>query len=84
MNPNFTVLLVLAFLVLSLFAGEIFRFALDKISSRMSSPKCRGGRCGESGWTVARKDSEACHALCIKCGWMTHFDIKRWEELNRR
>jgi hypothetical protein len=84
MNPNLAALLVLAFLVLSLFAGELFRFAVDKIGPRMSPSKCRRGRCGEFGWTVARKDSEACHALCVKCGWMSHFDIKQWEKLNRR
>jgi hypothetical protein len=80
MNPNLTVLLVLAFLILSLFAAELFRFAMDKITARKSPSKCRGERCGEFGWTVARKDSEACHA---KCGWLSHFDIKQWEELNR-
>jgi hypothetical protein len=84
MNPNLVVLLVLAFLILSLFAGEIYRFAMDWINSRMGPPKCRGGRCGEFGWAVARKDSESCHALCYKCRWMSHFDIRQWEELNRR
>jgi hypothetical protein len=84
MNPNLAALLILAFLILLLFAEELFRFAVDRFNSRRATRKCRGRGCGEFGWTVARKDSEACHAFCIKCGWMSHFDIKQWEELNKR
>jgi len=24
-----------------------------------------------------RKDSEACHAICLKCGWVSHFNVKQ-------
>jgi hypothetical protein len=81
MNPNFVALLVLVGIVLSLFAGELFRYFME-IIPKFNRGKCRG-RCGDLGWTVARKDAESCHALCVKCGWMSHFDIKRWQELNK-
>jgi hypothetical protein len=84
MHPNLVGLLVSVGIILLLFSGELFVYAVEKIISRRDSPKCSGERCGEFGWTVARKDSESCHALCVKCGWMSHFDIKRWQELNRR
>src|ERR1700704_2642552 len=82
MNPNLTALLVLLGLVLSLFAGELFRYVVGMIP-KSNRRKCRE-HCGGLGWTVARKDAESCHALCIKCGWMSHFDIKHWQELNKR
>jgi hypothetical protein len=84
MNPNLICILVTVGIVLSLFSGELFRYAMEKVFSRRGPRRCSGGRCGEFGWTVARKDSETCHALCVKCGWMSHFDIKRWQELHRR
>jgi hypothetical protein len=83
MNPNLTTFLVLVGLVLSLFAGELFRFFMGTVISKASRGKCRE-RCGNLGWTVARKDAESCHAVCAKCGWMSHFDINHWQELNRR
>ena len=84
MHPNLVGVLVSVGIILLLFSGELFTYAVEKIISRRGPPKCSGERCGEFGWTVARKDSESCHALCVKCGWMSHFDIKRWQELNRR
>jgi hypothetical protein len=82
MNPNLTTFLVLVGLILSLFAGEIFRLIMGAVVSRAPRGKCRG-RCGDLGWRVARQDQESCHALCVKCRWMSHFDIKRWQELNK-
>jgi hypothetical protein len=83
MNPNFTTLLVLVGLVLSLFAGELFRYFTGTVISKIGAGRCRK-RCGEFGWTVARKDTESCHAVCVKCGWMNHFDAKQWKEVNKR
>ena len=84
MNPNLTAFIVLVGLVLSLFAGDLFEYLMNKFIARKGPARCRGERCGQSGWTVARKDSESCHAICVKCGWMSHFDIKQWQELNKR
>jgi hypothetical protein len=83
MNPYLTTFLVLVGLVLSLFAGEIFRFIGGTLVSRAPRGKCRR-RCRNLGWKVDRQDQESCHALCVKFGWMSHFDIKRWQELNKR
>jgi hypothetical protein len=80
MHPNLVGVLVSVGIILSLFSGELFTYAVEKIISRRGPPS--GERCGEFGWTG--KDSESFHVLCVKCGWMSHFDIKRWQELNRR
>jgi hypothetical protein len=80
MHPNLVGLLVSVGIILLLFSKELFAYAMEQIVSRRDSPKC----CGEFGWTVARQDSESCHALCVKCGWLSHFDIKQWQELNKR
>jgi hypothetical protein len=84
MHPNLVGILVSAGIILSLFSRELFSYAMERIHSRNGPPKCGGEGCGGLGWTVARKDPESCHALCVKCGWMSHFDIKRWQELNNR
>jgi hypothetical protein len=83
MNPNLTTFLVLAGFILSLFAGEVCSFLMGTVISRAERGKCRE-RCGNLGWTLARKDRESCHAVCIKCGWTSHFDIRCWQELNKR
>ena len=69
-------------LILSVLAGALVKYAVEKeIFSRTSPRKCGGGRCGDFGWTLVRKDSESCHAVCVKCGWINHFDIKQWQKV---
>jgi hypothetical protein len=69
-------------LILSVLAGALVKYAVEKeIFSRTGPRRCAGGRCGDFGWTLARKDSESCHAVCAKCGWMSHFDIKQWQRV---
>jgi hypothetical protein len=84
MHSNLVGVLVTAEIILLLFSRELFSYAIEKFISRRGSPKCSGERCGDFGWTVARTDSESSHALCVKCGWISHFDINRWQELHRR
>jgi hypothetical protein len=84
MDPNLIGLIASVGIILSLFPGKLFAHAMEKIISRRAVAKCSQGRCGEFGWIVARRDSESCHAFCAKCGWMSHFDSKRWQELNKR
>jgi hypothetical protein len=55
MNPNLLTFVVLAG-ILSLFAGDLFEYVLNKVISRIGPAKCRGEQCGESGRTV---DSDA-------------------------
>jgi hypothetical protein len=83
MHPNLVGALVAVGIILLLFSRELFSYAIEKILSGMSNSKCGGAGCGKLGWTLARKDSESCHVLCLKCGWMSHFDIKQWQELSR-
>jgi hypothetical protein len=73
--------LFIAMLILSVFAGALVKYAVEKILSKTGRRKCMGRRCGEFGWTLVRKDSESCHAKCVKCGWMSHFDIKQWQRV---
>ena len=68
-------------LSLCVLAGALVKYAVEKTFSKTSPRKCSGGRCGDSGWALVRKDSESCHALCVKCGWMSHFDIKHWQKV---
>jgi hypothetical protein len=56
MNPNLLTFVVLAGIILSLFAGDLFEYVLNKVISRIGPAKCRGEQCGESGRTV---DSDA-------------------------
>jgi hypothetical protein len=77
-------LLFIAGLALSVFAGALAKCAVEKIVSKRSRSRCGAGRCGAFGWTLVRKDSESCHALCAKCGWISHFDIKKWREVGGR
>jgi hypothetical protein len=69
-------------LVVSLFASEFLRYGVEKIVWRRDPPRCTGETCGKSGWTLVRKDADSCPVLCVKCGWVSHFDIKQWHELN--
>jgi hypothetical protein len=64
-------------LVLSVVAGALVKCAVERAVSKSSHPKCGKGQCGELGWTVLRRDFETCHAACVKCGWISHFDVKR-------
>jgi hypothetical protein len=82
MHPNLIGFVASVGIILSLLSGKLFAYGMEKIISRRVVPKCREGRCGEFGWIVARRDSESGHA--VKCRWMSHFDIKRWQELNKR
>ena len=84
MHPDIMGLVASVGIVLSLLSGKLFAYAMERIISRRAVPKCSEGRCGKFGWIVARRDSESCHALCASCGWMSHFDSKRWQELNKR
>jgi len=80
-NHNSMTFLFIAVLILSVFAGALVKYAVEKIPSKTGRHKCSRGRCGEFGWTLVRKDSESCHAKCVKCGWMSHFDIKQWQRV---
>jgi hypothetical protein len=84
MHPNIIGLVASVGIVLSLLSGKLFAYAMERIISRRAVPKCSEGRCGKFGWIVARRDSESCHALCASCGWMSHFDSRRWQELKKR
>jgi hypothetical protein len=55
MNPTLTTFIVLVGLVLSLFAGDLFEYVMNKVIARKGPAKCRGERCGESGWTLPGK-----------------------------
>ena len=79
--PNFMTFLFISVLILSVFAGALVKYAVEKSLSKTGPRKCTGGRCGEFGWTLVRRDSESCHAVCAKCGWMSHFDIKQWQRV---
>lgn len=68
----------IALLVLSVFAGALVKCAAERGLSERHA-KC--GHCGELGWILIRKDSQSCHAKCVKCGWMSHFDIKHWQRV---
>ena len=68
-------------LALCVFAGALVKYAVEKTVSRECPRRCSGGRCGEFGWALMRKDDDSCHAICIKCGWMSHFDTKKWHEV---
>jgi hypothetical protein len=54
---------------------------VEKTVSRDRPRRCFGGRCGELGWALVRKDEDSCHAICVKCGWLSHFDTKKWHEV---
>ena len=84
MHPNIIGFVASAWIVLSLLSGKLFAYAMEKIISSRAVRKCSEGGCGEFGWIIARRDSESCHALCANCGWMSHFDSKRWQGLNKR
>ena len=75
------IFLFIAGLSLSVFAGALLKYAVEKTISRTGPRRCRGGRCGELGWAVVRKDAQSCHALCVKCGWISHFDLKQWQQV---
>ena len=83
MHPNLVGALVAAVIILLLLSRELFSYAIEKIISGMANSKCSGEACGKPGWTLARKDSESSYVLCVKCGWMSHFDMKQWQELSR-
>jgi len=84
MHPNMVGPFISIAVLLLLFSRELSAYVWEKrLSARESSGWC-SGRCGEFGWTVVRKDLESCHALCIKCGWLSHFDSKEWRQLSRR
>jgi hypothetical protein len=83
MHPSLIGLLVSAGVLLLLFSRELFAYLREKLCRR-DSRKCPARECGEYGWTIARQDAESCHALCIKCGWLSHFDSKEWLEVTRR
>ena len=74
------IFLFIAGLSLSVFAGALVD-AVEKTISKTGPHRCRGGRCGTLGWGVVRKDAESCHAVCIKCGWVSHFDLKQWQQV---
>lgn len=66
---------------LSVFAGALVKYAVERRLLKQRSRKCSEGRCGELGWVLVRKDEDSCHAVCVKCGWMSHFDTKKWHEV---
>jgi hypothetical protein len=76
-NSNLMTFLFFAGLVLSVVAGALAKCAVERAVSKNRHPKCARGQCGELGWKVVRRDSDTCHAVCIKCGWISHFDAKR-------
>jgi hypothetical protein len=84
MHPDIIGLVASVAIVLSLLSGELFAYAMERTISRRAVPKCSEGRCGKFGWIVARRDPESCHVFCASCGWMSHFDSKRWQELKKR
>ncbi len=71
-----TLIFIMA-LVLCVVAGAVVKYAIEKTVSKNNRPRCARGQCGELGWSIVRKDSETCHAVCKKCGWTSHFDVKR-------
>ena len=77
MDANLMTLIFIVGLVLSVVAGAVVKYFIEKTISRKSRPKCGRGQCGELGWSIVRKDAETYHAVCRKCGWMSHFDVKR-------
>lgn len=80
-NANLMTIFFVAVLILSVFAGALVKYALEKILAKSDRHKCSGGRCGDLGWILVRKDSSSCHAKCVRCGWMSHFDIKQWQRV---
>ena len=71
-------------LILSVIAGALVKCAVEKeFFSRTGPRKCAGRRCGDFGWTLVRKDSESCHAVCAKCGWTSHFDRNSGKGLSK-
>jgi len=63
--------------VFSVLAGAMVKCAIEKTIAKKTRPRCGRGQCGELGWSIVRKDSEACHAICLKCGWVSHFNVKQ-------
>ena len=52
--------------VFSVLAGAVVKCAIEKNISKKTRPRCGHGQCGELGWSIVRKDSEACHARLFK------------------
>lgn len=77
MEASFMTLIFIAGLVLSVVAGAAVKYAIEKTISIKGRPKCGRGQCGEQGWSIVRKDADTYHAVCRKCGWTSHFDVKR-------
>jgi hypothetical protein len=80
MHPNLVGILVSAGILLSLFSRELFSFAMERINSRSGA-----GEKGAVSWAGPLQGKTRRAVMrCVKCGWMGHFDIKQWQELNRR
>ena len=62
--------------VFSVLAGAMVKCAIEKRISKKAHSRFGRVQCGELGWSIIRKDSEACHAVCLKCGWTSHFNVK--------
>ena len=77
MDANFMTLIFIAGLVLSVIAGAVVKYAIEKTVSKKGRTRCARGQCGEQGWSIVRKDADTYHAVCRKCGWTSHFDVKR-------
>jgi hypothetical protein len=72
MHPNLLALVALMGVALSLLAGKLVAYGMEKALARRASSRCPHRGCGELGWVV-RRDTEAFHAFCVKCRWMSHF-----------
>ena len=76
-SPEYMTLIFIIGVVFSVLAGAMVKCAVEKTISTKTRPRCGRGQCGELGWSSVRKDSEACHAVCLKCGWISHFNVKQ-------
>jgi hypothetical protein len=75
--PDDMTLIFIIGVIFSVMAGAMVKCAIEKTIANKTRPRCGRGQCGELGWSIVRKDSEACHAVCLKCGWTSHFNVKQ-------
>jgi hypothetical protein len=85
MHPDLVGFVACAGMILSLLSGKLFAYGMEKVISRRALPtKCQGR-------TVRRVWLDCCEerfgelSCRLRKVWMTsHFDRKRWRELNAR
>jgi len=77
METDWTVLLGLVGLCLSstlIFVGVWIYLEWPSPVKGATGKQCSNG-CGSQGWKFLRKDFYTEHKICVRCGWVSHFDV---------